>query len=323
MKKCFAILISTLLIFTFSCKEQSIQDRLLHYYRLINAKKGLKVINLKTNKSYGDNSFNKFYMGSMMRLPVLISAFYLAEKNRVNLEQRFAVGKLEIVYGPGILKHVSGLGVKFFSMRELARIMMQCNDATATDLIINAIGIENINKALKEMDINGITITADNNTIAKQLYGLTDDKYKYYKTGHIRDEILKQNKNQKDESFYKKVYSSNNLATPESIAKLLKKLYNKKLFSKEKTKQVLELMKSAIPDKLINFQMPKDTNVYTTGTFSNYLINDAGIIDNGKVKLIIVLFNNYNKDGKAITLRRFAFVTRLAYENALNPKKEQ
>lgn len=317
MKKRTLIILVLILTVFVSCKKETVKDKLMHYYRLINAKKGLKVINLNTKKSYGDNNFEKFYMGDMVRLPVLVSAYYLAEKNRLNLNQRFVIGKLEIVYGPGILKHVSDVGVKYFTIKELARIMMQCNDATATDTIIKAIGIENINKALQEMGITGINVTADYNTIAKQLYGLTDDKYKFYKPGQIRDEILKKDKKtNKDETFYKNVYSANNLATPEAIALLLQKLYDNALFSKEKTKEVLELMQNAVPNKLINFQMPEKSVVYTTGSYGKNLICDAGIIQDDKVKLAIVLFNNFNKDGRALTLRRFIYVSRLAYEKA-------
>jgi beta-lactamase class A len=323
MKKYLTIIFVVFMTIFISCKKQTIKDKLMHYYRLINADKGLMIYEFDTNKSYGDKTNEKFYMGSMMRLPVLVTAHYLADKNRLNLNQAFAIGKPEIVYGPGIIKNLVDAGVKYFNINELLRFMMQNNDATAMDIVINVMGIENINKALEEMQIKGIKITADNNGIAKMIYGLKDDKYKYAKPGYIISEIQKKREQgfKLDLNASKKIFSQNNQATPNAIITLLKKLYRNELFNKEKTNQVLELLQTVRPDKLISFQMPAKTNTYTTGTFSKMQINDAGIVVDDKVKFAIVMFCNFYKDKLPITLRRFVYITKLAYDKLLEPQK--
>lgn len=337
MKKIIAItVVLGLLIGLVSCKKETMQDKLLHYYRLINAKKGIYVEDLKTGSSFSRNGDKKFYLGSSVRLPILIAVYYLANKNRLNLYEKIPVSNIQLVYGPGIIqKMFTAPGVKYFSIKELVRIMMYSNDYTAADILINKIGIENLKKAFEEMKVTGIEITSDNNTILKKLFKLEEEKYKFMQPGQIRGEIIKKLKEGKksniynfshsygiDISFFIRAYQGQNTATPKAFAQLLKKLYKNELFPENWTKEVLEVALNSNSDNLLSYQLPGNTEIYNASDVSPFIMNDAGIVIDKKVNMIFVLFTNYIKDVKALTLRRFIYISRLAYENYLKVKTD-
>lgn len=317
-KKIISILFIVMVFTSISCKKKTFKSTLLHYYRLIKAKKGIMVINLKNNSSFGYNQNKKFYMGSTMRLPLLAVLYHQAHKNRINLNQKIVVAFNDIAYGPGILKHViSRFDRRVFSLKDLAKIMMQSNDATATDLLIKAIKLENIKKALEEMNLSDIDINSDNTTITKKLFNLTEDKYKFYPPQMIKIEAEKKKDEllHKDTAFFINAYKDINTATPKALAKLLKLLSEKKLLPENFTNEILDIMYNSSSRKLLSFQMPFTTKTHNAASFSSKIMNDAGIVIDSKVNMVFVMMANFIRDDAALTLRRFIYISRLAYEN--------
>jgi beta-lactamase class A len=289
------------------------------YYRLLSGDKGIYVENLSGDVVFSSNSDKKLFMGAMVRFPVLISLYYLASKNKISLMQAVGVNSFDVVYGPGVLKNLVLTGPKFFNLRELAAIMMQSNDATATELLIKTIGTEKINVALKEMGIEDISVNSDITTLLKEVFSLNTDEYKFKRAGQIKDEIEKKvAENQlPDISVFMRVFSGKNYATASSVAMLFKKLYKHQLFPDNFTKEVMELLENSSPDKLLKFQLPSSAKVYNTPAVCFTALSDGGVVVSKDVKMIFVLMTNYLKEDRGLNLRRFVYITRLAYESLL------
>jgi hypothetical protein len=201
---------------------------------------------------------------------------------------------------------------------------MYSNDVTATDTIINAIGIDNIKKSLEEMKISDISITMDNTSILKRLYGLDGDQYKFFRAFQVRAEVIKKDTDilSMDRNNVIKAYSNTNEATPKAIALMLKKLYNKELFNEVITKEVLNILSNVNTEKLISLQMPSDSKVYSTTGIMPFELSDASIIIDNKTNFIFVLFTNFVRDPKPITMRRVWFISKLAYNNFSGTSEE-
>ncbi len=320
MKKLFSMVLITLIVLlslTF-CKKETVQNRLLHYYRIINAKKGLWVENLKTGTVISSNQHTPFYMGSIMRIPLLVTLYYQASKARANLYQKLPIGPAELVYGTGILQNNED--VKFYSMRELAKIMMYANDMTAMDVILKTLGIDNVKKALEEMKVTGIQINMDNNTVVKKLFELESDQYKFASPGMIRQEAIKKEKVifAMDSSRLVNVYADTNTATPSALGTLFKKLIANELMPENFTKEVLEIMAmGAANNSLIYYALPAATTVQGASSLSQATMSNASVIMSEKAKMIFIFLSNFNRDGRSISLRRLAYISRLAYMSAL------
>jgi beta-lactamase class A len=84
----------------------------------------------------------------------------------------------------------------------------------------------------------------------------------------------------------------NNTLTTTDIAGLLQKLYDGTLLNKTDTSLLLSYMKIANEAYYIVPVIPKDVTVYHKAGLLDDRIHDAAIIDNGKHRLVLVIFTN-------------------------------
>jgi beta-lactamase class A len=85
---------------------------------------------------------------STIKAPILIEVFRQAEAGTVDLEQMLTVTEAVRVPGSGVLRDLS-LGVRL-SVRDLATLMIVVSDNTATNLLIDLVGIDAVNRTLAD-----------------------------------------------------------------------------------------------------------------------------------------------------------------------------
>ena len=85
----------------------------------------------------------------MIKIPVLVLAFQMADKGAINLDERITIRKEDIRGGSGIFRyHDAGLQPTF---RDVLLQMVITSDNTATDLAIAKVGgVARVNAWLKE-----------------------------------------------------------------------------------------------------------------------------------------------------------------------------
>ena len=118
----------------------ALSDRLMP---LINAHKGhvaVAVKNLKTDEAFAYHDTEPMPTASMIKFPIMIEAYRQAEVGTLDLDQPVELKETDKVPGSGILTPHFSAGASF-ALRDAIRLMIAFSDNTATNLVIDQIGL--------------------------------------------------------------------------------------------------------------------------------------------------------------------------------------
>ena len=155
---------------------------------LIQAHKGTVAVgvkNLATGETWYHNGDAVMPTASLIKVAVLVEAYLQADEGKLNLREKIALREADKVPGSGILTQHFSDGASF-SLRDAVRLMVAVSDNTATNLVLDKVGIESVNKrmadwGLPETRINakvyrGSTTSVDKARTAKYGLGSTTAK---------------------------------------------------------------------------------------------------------------------------------------------------
>jgi beta-lactamase class A len=115
---------------------------------------GYAVRNLDTGEQLSRRGDEKFPTASLIKVAVLVTLFDLIEKGMMSLDDRLTMSKIDKVPGSGTLQFMhDGLEL---TVRDAAWLMSTTSDNTATNLILDKVGIRRI---WEKMDSLGLRQT--------------------------------------------------------------------------------------------------------------------------------------------------------------------
>lgn len=115
----------------------------------IEGKKAIVIEDLKTGEAVEINRDEVFPAASLIKVPVLSALFRMAKENQIALDERIELEKDSRIGGFGILKDLGdGLNP---AVRDLAVLMITLSDNIAANLLIDRIGMSQINSELQAM----------------------------------------------------------------------------------------------------------------------------------------------------------------------------
>lgn len=107
------------------------------------------VIDYNSNFSAAINDQVMFTAASVNKIPILAALYYLAQKGEIDLDKNITVQRNDIQEGTGIAQ----LG-SVYSVKTLAKLMMQQSDNTAAFILANQIiGIDTLNTLLESWNL--------------------------------------------------------------------------------------------------------------------------------------------------------------------------
>lgn len=201
---------------------------------------------------------------SVIKIPILLSLLQEIDKKNIKLNTKYTLRPEDIVGGSGELQYE--VPFKKFTYNYLAQKMIGVSDNTATNILIDKIGSEQIQE-----DINN--------------WGLTNTKL-----------------NRKMMDFEAIKAGKQNFTTCEDINGLLLKLLNKQLLSKKSGKKAMEIL-LACEDRTT---IPRNISVnvpiaHKTGTL-DYVRGDASIIFSKNILILTVFVENFESLEQAETI---------------------
>ncbi|SHJ70697.1 serine hydrolase [Paramaledivibacter caminithermalis] len=108
---------------------------------------GVIVKNLETNESIMINEDTVFPAASVIKLYILWELFERIKKGEFTLEQEILLKESHKVGGFGVLKELhEGINL---SLKDIATLMIILSDNTATNILIDLLGMDNINQTIK------------------------------------------------------------------------------------------------------------------------------------------------------------------------------
>jgi beta-lactamase class A len=236
-------------------------------------KAGIFVKHLTTGEEAairGDESFNS---ASVIKIPVLVMAFQMADRGTLNLDERVTIRKEDIRGGSGIFKyHDPGLQPTW---RDVLFQMVITSDNTATDLAIAKVGgVARVNAWLNENKY------AD----ALRLVQTTGDLFaKYNALGPNEDRNGKTNAD--------KNYWLGDI-TPRATARLIEAIEKKTIAKPESCEAMIRMMRAQLAGSR---RLPHFITVpvaHKTGDFAPVLANDVGIIYARSGPIVVAFLGN-------------------------------
>ena len=134
--------------------------------------------------NFGINEHEVYIAASVNKLPIVSTLYYLAGKNKLDLNEKVTIQKDDIQdYGTGSIRYQKPGGV--YSLKTLAKLSLQKSDNTAAHVLAKKIGTENIQKNIEAF---GLTQTdmANNQTSLFDMHILLKKIYK----GEVTDQSL-------------------------------------------------------------------------------------------------------------------------------------
>ncbi len=119
---------------------QSLAQRIEPLIKAHKGKVAVVVKNLKTGESYAYHADDVMPTASLIKFPVMIEAYRQAAAGQVDLDSMITLREQDKVPGSGILTDHFTAGATF-SLRDAIRLMIRYSDNTATNLVLDAIGM--------------------------------------------------------------------------------------------------------------------------------------------------------------------------------------
>jgi beta-lactamase class A len=108
---------------------------------------GAGVVDLTTGERSGVNDGLVFAQGSAIKIPLLIELFRRADAGELELAERVTLSAADRTGGSSLLQYFSD-GGSAFSLHDLAVPMVVLSDNTATNMLIDRVGMERVNATM-------------------------------------------------------------------------------------------------------------------------------------------------------------------------------
>ncbi|WP_207432091.1 serine hydrolase [Sabulibacter ruber] len=112
---------------------------------------GLVAIDLISGETFSFNQEVVFPQASAIKVPILLEVYKQAQNGKFRLTDARPVLPANVVGGTGIIKDLPDS--TSFSIRNLAVLMISLSDNTATNSLIDLVGMANINASLQQMGL--------------------------------------------------------------------------------------------------------------------------------------------------------------------------
>ena len=111
---------------------------------------GIAVVDVVSGRRFGVNEALVFPQGSAIKIPILIELYRRADKGGLRLTDRLPVRSRDQVGGSGLMQYFADGGSEL-SLHDLAIAMIVLSDNTATNLLIDRLGMDRVNATLIEL----------------------------------------------------------------------------------------------------------------------------------------------------------------------------
>jgi beta-lactamase class A len=247
-------------------RAESLEARLAPLAQAHQGKVAIAVKHLGTGASYYLNADVPMPTASLIKLAVMVEAYQQAAEGRVKLTDKVTLRDADKVPGSGVLTYHFSDGATF-SLRDAVRLMIVFSDNTATNLVLDRIGIPATGKRMEAWGLPNTRINAK--VFRGSTTSIDPERTKRYGLGST---------------------------TAREMVNLLEKLHQGKLVGPEACRAMLDhLKKCDDKDKFTRFLPANVVVAHKTGSVSNAR-TDAGILYLPGGPVAVCVLTNENRD---------------------------
>lgn len=235
---------------------------------------GFAIKDLSTGEAFYRNADLVFPTASSIKLTVLLELMRQAQEGKLSLDEKHTIRRSETVAGDPIL-YMLGDGTATMTLRDLTTFMVVLSDNSATNILIDRVGMENINAEIARV---GLTQT------------------------HLRRHMIDLDAARR---------GNENVSTPRELATLLEKIRAGQALDPAHTKEYFDLLR--LPkDSLFNKALPAGVPIADKPGALEGVRCDAGIIEVQGHPFLMSVMTTYlssEEEGERVVKQ----IARLAY----------
>ncbi|TQR20108.1 serine hydrolase [Psychrobacillus vulpis] len=200
---------------------------------------GIVLEDLDLGEKWELNGEELFYAASVIKVPVMATIFSAVERGELTLTDQILLKEKDFVGGSGVLQHFTpGTSLP---IQDIIMLMIIQSDNTATNILIDLVGVENIVRTMNEAGM---------------------EKSTFY------NKLMMNNPNPK--GF--------NQVTASDIARLLKLIASGELVSSEASEQMISIMKKQQIKDCLPEKLPSPYSNFNNGMIAWELAHKTGWI---------------------------------------------
>lgn len=221
---------------------------------------GLIIKDLRTGITLQQNQDRLFPSASLVKIPIMVACFKAAEEGLISLEENIKLRKTDIVSGSGILKRMPRSSM--FSVERLIELMITHSDNTATNLLIDRLGLTYLNLSFQEFGLKNTNLSRKMMDFRSRQKGLE------------------------------------NYTTAEDMAFILEKIYKKEYLCSEFSEKCLEFLKFQQVNDRIPRLLPDGVIVAHKTGLEREVCHDTGIVFTSQGEFLICILTRTNSGTK-------------------------
>lgn len=231
-----------------------LKDRLVELGRQVPGDVSFYYKNLKTGEIISNNEEDRLQAASVIKIPILIKVLKEIEEGNISKSDRVRLREEDKAASCGALYYMdSGLEV---TIRDLYTLMIIHSDNTATNMLIDMLGMDEINLLIKEL-------------------------------GCSKTEL-----NRKMLDFDRQKEGYENYTSSKDMGRILESIYREEMISKSISLEIERVMKLQRINFKLPYLLPRDVEIgHKTGEGSG-VTNDVGIIYSKNPFVFCFISNN-------------------------------
>ena len=276
--------------------------------REFDGRMGFFLEDITTGETHEYASSKRYPTASVCKITVMAELFRQDMEGILSLDDWKRMEDRYSTHGSGQLKLMQD--EPEITLRDYCRMMITISDNMATDLVMETVGISNINAFLDRL---GCPNTRTSVTMGRYHYRMT---YQDDLPTNRANDVLQAEASAAGANDYKSVsYSDsleNNVAAPGEMGKIMKQMHEGTLVSPQASSEMLEMMENARDFRMIRRDLPREVVVAQKSGSSGRIKGNVGIVYLPSGPMIISAFATANSNDVRAD-EAIAEVCRLAY----------
>jgi beta-lactamase class A len=132
--------------------KSKFESRLTDISSKVDGVVGYAIVDLTSGDRVAHLERETFPTASTIKLTLVYELFKQAEEGRIRLDETLALDRSKAVGGTGVLVE---MGTPVLSIRDYAVLMVTLSDNTATNVLIDRLGMDNVARRMQALGLNG------------------------------------------------------------------------------------------------------------------------------------------------------------------------
>jgi len=222
---------------------------------------GVAIVDLTTGQKYLLHDDEVFPQASSIKIAVLAELYHQAQSGKLKLNDLYTVQSSDLVPDSDIMEGLTP-GVTRVTNRDLATMMVAVSDNSATNVLIDRLGMDNVNALMDSLGLSHTRLRRK----------MMDVKA----TGEGRE----------------------NISTPREMMTLLEAIYRGKVLNKEMTEDFFKVL-STHKQSFIPRDLPDDLRIANKPGELEAVRNDSGIVFAQNRPYVICVMTTYLRNERA------------------------